>query len=157
MTSALSSRVAESELTVVDDLSLTEAKTREVRTILTALGVKRSALIVLSERDEQISRASRNLPEIRAVTTGGLCLLDVLKYRHVVVTRSAAEALTAQLTKAIGRGRKVSGGTESGAAVPMEESAAASAEAGTPSDVAVADAAGEVAAPEADADTKEQA
>ena len=161
MKSALSSRVAESALTVVDELALTAPKTREVRGILTALGVDRSALIVLAERDEAVARASRNLPEVRAVTPGGLCLLDVLKFRRIIMTRSAAEALTTQLTTAISRGRPVASAdgeadtaTTGGAAVPMEASAAAKAEAGAPADVAVADAAEEVAgtsAAEADA------
>ncbi len=168
MKSALSARVAESALTVVDELALTAPKTREVRGILTALGVNRSALIVLGERDEDVARASRNLPEVRAVTPGGLCLLDVMKYRRIIMTRSAAEALTTQLTTAIGRGRPVASSddpvassddaadatTTGGAAVPMEASAVANAEAGAPADVAVADAAEEVAstsAAEADA------
>lgn len=159
MKSALSSRVAESALTVIDGLELTAPKTREVRGILTALGVNRSALIVLGEPDEAVARASRNLPEVRTVTPGGLCLLDVLKFRKIILTKSAAEALTTQLTTPIGRGRPVAASdddadTSGGAAVPMEESAVANAEAGAPADVAVADAAEEVAstsAAEADA------
>ncbi len=161
MKSALSARVAEAALTVVDEIALTAPKTREVRGILTALGVNRSALIVLGERDEAMARASRNLPEVRAVTPGGLCLLDVLKFRKIILTKSAIEALTTQLTTAIGRGRPVAADddaadaeTASGAAVPMEETATAKAEAGAPADVAVADAAEEVAsesAAEADA------
>jgi 50S ribosomal protein L4 len=158
MKSALSARVAESALTVVDELALTAPKTREVRGILTALGVNRSALIVLGERDDAVARASRNLPEVRAVTPGGLNLLDVLKFRQIIVTKSAIEALTTQLTTAISRGRAVASSdvadadTTGGAAVPMQEKATAKAEAGEPADVAVADAAEEVAsasAPEA--------
>jgi large subunit ribosomal protein L4 len=161
MKSALSSRVADSTLTVVDDLALTAPKTREIRGILTALGVNRSALIVVGERDEAIARASRNLPEVRAVTPGGLCLLDVLKFRHLVLTKAAVEALTEQLTTAIGRGRPVTpddgaDSTTGGAAVEMESSAAVNAQAGASADVAVADAAEAVAstsAAEADAST----
>lgn len=158
MRSALSSRVAESALTVIDELALAAPKTREVRGILSALGVNRSALIVLGERDEAVARASRNLPEVRAVTPGGLCLLDVLKFRQIIMTKSAAEALTTQLTTAIGRGRPVPASdddeTSGGVAVPMEAAAIANAETGSPVDVAVADAAEEVAstsAAEADA------
>jgi large subunit ribosomal protein L4 len=161
MKSALSARVAESALTVVDELALTAPKTREVRGILTALGVNRSALIVLGERDEAVARASRNLPEVRAVTPVGLNLLDVLKFRQIIVTKSAIEALTTQLTTAISRGRAAASAddaaaeTTSGAAVPMEASAAAKAEAGAPADVAVADAAEEVASTSAaEADSK---
>jgi hypothetical protein len=165
MRSALSARVAESALTVVDDLALEAPKTREVRGVLSALGLTRGALIVVAEADEAMSRASHNLQDVRAVTPGSLNLLDVLKYRHLVMTKPAAEALTEQLLKKIGRGRPGAedqasnadaSGTEtaSGAAVPMEETAASKVEAGAPADVAVADAAEAVAsasAAEADA------
>jgi hypothetical protein len=163
MRSALSARLAESALTVVDDLALTAAKTREVRGVMTALGVARSALIVIAEADEAMTRASRNLPEVRAVTPGGLNLLDVLKYRHLILTRAAVEALTEQLLKKISRGKADADdsdeaeATESGAAVPMEEAATAKVEAGAPADVAEADAAEEVASTNAsDADSADE-
>ena len=160
MKSALSSRVAESAITVVDELALAAPKTREVRGILTALGVDRSALIVLAERDEAVARASRNLPEVRAVTPGGLSLLDVLKFRRIILTKSAAEALTTQLTTPISRGKAVAsdGAAEEPAAggpsAEMDRKAEAEAQAGAPADVAIADAAEAVAedsAAEADA------
>jgi len=185
MKSVLSARLAESNLTLVDDLALAAAKTREVRVALAALGVARSALIVIAETDEAMTRASRNLPEVRAVTPGGLSLLDVLKYRHLILTKTAAEALTAQLLKKISRGRPeapdedeadagtVDAGTakaetaeagtaeskteatdsgdaiQTGGARPMEHDAAARANAGESADVALADAAEDVAKPDA--------
>jgi large subunit ribosomal protein L4 len=156
MKSALSARLAESKLTVVDDLTLAAAKTREVRGALAALGVARSALIVIAEADEAMKRASANLPEVRAVTPGSLNLLDVLKYRHLIMTRPAVEALTEQLLKAIGRGRAAAADSderaaETGASVAMEEVAVANAEAGKPADVAVAEAAEDVASTSAPA------
>jgi large subunit ribosomal protein L4 len=158
MKSALSARVAESALTVVDDLALPAAKTREVRGVLMALGLNRGALIVIAERDEAMARASRNLPDVRAVTPGGLNLIDVMKYRHLVVTKQAVEALTTQLLTAIGRGRPIAADgepddavSENGAAVQMEEAAVVNAEDGASADVAVADAAEEVASGDAPA------
>jgi large subunit ribosomal protein L4 len=143
MKSALSARVAESALTVVDELALPAGKAKEVAGILQALGLQRGALIVIAETDEAVSRASRNLEDVRTVTPGGLNLLDVLKYKHVIMTKPAAEALTEQLLKQIGRGGEVA--VAESAAVPMEKSAAAKADAGAPADVAVADAAEQVA------------
>jgi large subunit ribosomal protein L4 len=155
MASALSARVAESALTVLDGLTLSEAKTREVRGVLSALELTRGALIVLPETNEVVKRASRNLQDVRVVTPGGLNLLDVLKFRHVIFTKDAADALTKQMLSAIGRGRPVAESAEetaSGAAVPMEQEAAAKAEAGAPADVAVADAAESVATPDEEKD-----
>jgi large subunit ribosomal protein L4 len=151
MASALSARVAESAVTVLDGLTFAEAKTREVRGLLSALDLSRGALIVLPETDEVVKRASRNMQDVRVVTPGGLNLLDVLKFRHVIFTKDAAEALTKQMLTAIGRGRPVASddeATESGAAVPMEEAAAANVDAGAPADVAEANAAETVAAPD---------
>jgi large subunit ribosomal protein L4 len=161
MKSALSARLADSTLTVVDDLTLAAAKTREVRTALSALGVARSALIVIAEANEDMKRASANLPEVRAVTPGSLNLLDVLKYRHLILTRPAVEALTEQLLKTVSRGRPVAAesderAAETGASVAMEEAAVANAEAGAPADVAVADAAEDVASPSASADSADE-
>ena len=152
MKSALSARVAESALTLVDELALPAAKTREVAGVLKALGLQRGALIVVAEADEAVSRASRNLEDVRTVTPGGLNLLDLLMYRHVIMTKPAVQALTAQLLKQIGRGGEVA--EVDSASVPMEEAAASKAEAGAPADVAVADAAAQVAS--TDEDLKEE-
>ena len=152
MRSALSARVAEQALTVLDELTLTAPKTREVNGILRALGLERGALIVLPERSEELCRASRNLQDVRAVTPGSLNLLDVLKYRHVVLTRPAAEALTQQLTAVLSRGRPVKDGTDGAApktATEMDDKIEEKASAGAPKDVAVADAAEAVATPAA--------
>lgn len=138
MKSALSARVAESALTVVDDLALATPKTREFAGVLSALGLANGALIVVAETDEGVTRASRNLPNVRAVTPGGLNLLDVLKYKHVVITRPAAEALTAQLLKEIGRGGSAAVEQVSVAAAGAGATADVAA-AGTPADVGSAD------------------
>jgi large subunit ribosomal protein L4 len=102
MRSALSARVAEEALTVVDELRVPSPKTKEMTSILRALGLERGALIVVPERDDDVYRAASNLERVRTVTPGGLNLLDVLNYRHVVLTRSAAEMLTQLVLKASG-------------------------------------------------------
>jgi large subunit ribosomal protein L4 len=94
MRSALSARLAEEALTVLDRLEIPAPKTREMVGVLRALGLQGGALIVLPDRDEVVARASANIEGVRAVTPGGLNLLDVLNFRHVVLTRPAVEALT---------------------------------------------------------------
>ena len=129
---------------------MTAAKTREVRGILGALGLERGALIVLPEGNADIKRATGNLQNVRAVAPGSLCLLDVLKYRHLIVTRPAAEALTTQLLAEVRRGRSIHKSPQTSAEEPtveMERAVDQATAAGTPADVAVADAAEQVAAP----------
>ncbi len=94
MRSALSARLAEAALSVVDELAVAAPRTREMVGLLRALGLSSGALIVVPERDEALARASANLEGVRTVTPGGLCLLDVLNFKHVVLTRSAADSIT---------------------------------------------------------------
>jgi large subunit ribosomal protein L4 len=162
MRSALSSKVSDQEVTVIDELALSAPKTREVRGILGALGLDRGALIVLPERDADMLRASRNLQNVRAVTPGSLNLLDVLKYRHLVLTRPAVDALTAQLTAEVLRGRparpaKLADEIDVSQAAPqtaepqptvdMDRVVDEETQAGAPADVAMADAAEKIAEP----------
>jgi large subunit ribosomal protein L4 len=153
MRSALSARVAEQALTVVDELTVPAPKTKEVRGILQALGLDRGALIVLPEHDEAVTSGARNLCDVRTVTPGSLCLLDVLKYRHLVLTRPAAEALTTQLLAEIRRGGRRGGGASEAAApqttVQMDNAIEEARQTGTPQDVAVAEGAEQVATPAA--------
>jgi hypothetical protein len=145
--------LAEEALTVVDELTIPAPKTREMRGVLEALGLASGVLIVVPERDETVTRASANLEGVRAVTPGGLNLLDVLNFRHVLLTRSAAQAVTELALNGAGpRGRRGARGVDTGSeevtgapTVEMDEVALKSA---APADLALADAAEEVAQPE---------
>jgi hypothetical protein len=90
-----------------------------------------------------VARASRNLDDVRTVTPGGLNLLDVLKFRNLVLTRGAAETLTRTLTTPISRKKTVArDGADAASAEPsvvMDETATRERDAGTPGDVALAD------------------
>jgi len=97
MRSALSARAQEAAITVVDSLAFETPKTREMVGFLTALGVEKGALIVLSERDESVVRTSANVPGVRAITPVGLCLLDILNYPRLILTPESVEAITKSL------------------------------------------------------------
>ena len=144
MCSALSARLADDTLIVLDELQFEAAKTKEMRGLLEALGLERGALIVLAERNESVTRAARNLQDVRTVTPGGLNLIDVLKYRNLILVRDAAESLAQSLTTPITRGRRgldklPVAGVGAGADLVADDAAMAEERAGTPADVAVAD------------------
>jgi large subunit ribosomal protein L4 len=141
MCSALSARAADDTLIVLDELVLPAAKTREMRAVMQALGVDRSALIVVPEKDEAVYRAASNLDNVRTVTPGGLNLIDVLKFRNLILTRGAAEVLVLKLTTPIVRGssKRSADGAGQEPSVVMDETATSERDAGTPGDVAVAD------------------
>jgi len=101
MRSALSAKVDDEALVVVDDWQLPEAKTKEMIRALEALDVIGGALVVVAERDQHVERASSNMPKVRAVTPSTLNLLDVLKADHLIFTPAAAEAVTQQLLRPV--------------------------------------------------------
>jgi large subunit ribosomal protein L4 len=100
---ALSQRLAEGAVTVVDELALDAIKTRELVARLQSLGVgDRSVLIVTAGPDERVERSARNLPWASALRAEGLNVYDVLRHSHLVLTRAAVEAVQQRLSGAGG-------------------------------------------------------
>jgi len=97
MRSALSAKVQDGELVIVDQLTLPAARTREMAAVLARLGTADSALIVLGSADEAAKRAAANLPKIRTALPGSTNLLDVLNHHWLLMTVEAVEALTRTL------------------------------------------------------------
>ena len=86
--SALSSRVAEEKIYVVDSLSFDEIKTKKMAAVLDSLKVEK-ALVVLDKKDENVILSARNLPEVRTVMSNGINVYDILKYGSRVITKDA--------------------------------------------------------------------
>lgn len=87
--SALSSRVQDGDLIVIEEIRLPQPKTKEVVKLLKSLDVTRSALLVLPERDELIERAARNLPEVGIALASELNAYDILAFDKVIITKDA--------------------------------------------------------------------
>ena len=87
--SALSSKVASDKLVVLDALELSAAKTKEMVKVLNAMNVKK-ALIVLSEKDEIVERAARNIPNVKTTLVGTLNVYEILKYDTLILTKDSA-------------------------------------------------------------------
>jgi large subunit ribosomal protein L4 len=95
--SALSHRVAEGDLTVVDSLSVDGYKTREVVAILEALSLGGTGvLIVIAEADEMLQRSARNLQGVTVQLAAGLNTYDVLRHAKLLATQDAISALEAR-------------------------------------------------------------
>ena len=86
--SALSSRVAEEKIYVVDSLSFDEIKTKKMTAVLDSLKVEK-ALVVLDKKDENVILSARNLPEVRTVMSNSINVYDILKYGSLVITKEA--------------------------------------------------------------------
>ncbi|QDP38886.1 50S ribosomal protein L4 [Radiobacillus deserti] len=89
--SALSSKVNEESLFVLDNLSIEAPKTKEVKAILAGLNVDSKALIVTLEKDEVVARSANNLPGVKVLTVSEVNVLDLLTHDKLILTKEAAE------------------------------------------------------------------
>jgi len=92
--SALSTKVADGHLIVVEDVKLSAPKTKEMVAFLGALPVESSALVLLPSLDEEILRASRNLPAVKVLQASFLNVADLMDYDYVVLPEATVEAIT---------------------------------------------------------------
>ena len=98
--SALSVKAAEAGLVLVDEIKLEEARTRLMSEALIRLVGDASALVVLSEKDQDydtLMRSTINMPDAKVLLAGYLNIRDLLGYDKLVMPLKALDALTAQL------------------------------------------------------------
>lgn len=88
MKSALSSKVVENEIVVLDSLTLDAPKTKVVANMLNALNAKK-ALIVVAEKDENAYKSARNIENVSILPVNCLNVYDVLKYEKFIITKDA--------------------------------------------------------------------
>ncbi|MBQ4341876.1 MAG: 50S ribosomal protein L4 [Clostridia bacterium] len=92
LASALSSKVADEKIIVVDSLELNEMKTREMAKALTALNAVKP-LIVIPENDEKVVKAARNIEGVEVSFVGTLNTYEILKHDTLVITQGAASKI----------------------------------------------------------------
>lgn len=90
--SALTSRVQESKLFVLDELSLSEIKTKAMKNVLDSLNVNK-ALVVTKDVDNNVVLSARNLPGVKTAHTSTINVYDILKYNTLVLTKDAVAAI----------------------------------------------------------------
>lgn len=87
--SALSQKVIDSELTVLDNLALTAPKTKDMVKILANLDANRKTLIVMDEVCENVALSARNIPGVKVIESTGLNVYDILDCTKLVMTEKA--------------------------------------------------------------------
>ena len=87
--SALSSKVMENEIVVVDKIALEEYKTKAVIEMLKNLNVNGKALIVMPEVDSKVIKSAANIPGVKTTLVGTLNVYDILNYDMFVVSQDA--------------------------------------------------------------------
>lgn len=91
--SALSEKIRQNEVTVIDNLELKEVKTKEVAAILKALNLNKTTLIVTAEKDELVLRASGNLEKVEVTTADFINVYEVVKNNDCLFTKAAIEKI----------------------------------------------------------------
>ena len=91
MKSALTSKVVESEMIVVDNIELAEAKTKNVVAMLKALGAEKKALIVTADANEMIVRASNNIQGVKTAFIGSMNVVDILDCDKMIIAQDAVK------------------------------------------------------------------
>ena len=89
--SALTSRVQENKLIVLDELKFDAIKTKNMKAVLDALNVQK-ALVVLDD-DQNVVLSARNIADVKTAFTNTINVFDILKYNTVVLTKAAVEAI----------------------------------------------------------------
>ena len=90
--SALTSRVNDNKLIVLDELKFEEIKTKKMQAVLDSLKVSK-ALVVLNENDANVVMSARNIPDVKTALTNTINVYDILKYNTVVVTKAAVATI----------------------------------------------------------------
>ena len=91
--SAMTSRLNDGDIIVVDQLALTEGKTKQMVKVLKAFNADKKSLVVLPERDENIVRATGNLQEAKTIYVNTLNVYEILNADKLVITKAALQAV----------------------------------------------------------------
>ena len=90
--SALTSKVQDNKLAVVDSLALAGVKTKEMQKVLTNLKAEK-ALVITADNDQNVVLSARNIADVETATPATINTYDVMKHNTVVVTKDAVASI----------------------------------------------------------------
>jgi len=93
MLSALTSKVVENEMIVLDALELDAPKTKDIVKMLTALKADKKTLIITAESNENVYKSARNIEGIAIIPVNNINVYDLLKYNNLVITKDAVSMI----------------------------------------------------------------
>jgi large subunit ribosomal protein L4 len=89
--SALSSKVIDNSILVLDQLNLNAPKTKDIVSLLKNLKADRRALVVTEDFNENVALSARNIPGVKCVSATGISVLDVMLHDKLIITKEAVE------------------------------------------------------------------
>lgn len=93
MKSALSSKVAENEMIVLDELTLEAPKTKDMINILSNVNAGKKVLIVTAEKNDNVVRSASNIPGVRTAVVTSMSVYDIINHTNFVITKDAINKL----------------------------------------------------------------
>jgi large subunit ribosomal protein L4 len=90
---AITSKVSENRLVLIDKLDLAEPKTKLVSGMLETLGVQENALILIKAASKNLTLAARNIPSVKVLRMDNINVYDLLKYRYLITTQDVLNAM----------------------------------------------------------------
>lgn len=91
--SALSSKVSENNMIVLDEINFSEIKTKNMVEVLKNLNLDTTALIVLGDKNENVVRSAKNIPNVKTAYVNTINVYDIVKYKKFIVTEEAAHKI----------------------------------------------------------------
>jgi large subunit ribosomal protein L4 len=91
--SALSTKVVENEIVVLDALAFEAPKTKEMISVLGALNITSKALVVTAEENTTVELSTRNIPGVKVLSVAQLNVLDLLDATKLVITQDAVKKI----------------------------------------------------------------
>ena len=93
MKSALSSKVAENEIIVVDELKFDAPKTKDMINFLKAVNAEKKALIITAEKDENVVKSASNIPGVRTALATTMNVYEIVNHTSFIVTEEAVKLI----------------------------------------------------------------
>ncbi len=93
MKSALSSKVEEKEIIVLDSLKMDEPKTKEMLKVLGNVNAAKKALIITDIKDDNVVRSAANIPGVKTTMVGEMNVYDIVNHTSLIVTRDAVNRI----------------------------------------------------------------
>ena len=90
--SALTSKVLDNKLIVLDNLALSEVKTKEMQRVLNNLKAEK-ALVVIAGEDKNVALSARNITDVQTETAANINVYDVMRHQTVVMTKDAVASI----------------------------------------------------------------
>jgi large subunit ribosomal protein L4 len=91
--SALTVKAQDEQIVVLDNLDMDAPRTREMVSLIERLGLEGSVLIMLPEKNENVERSARNLPDVKTLRANYLNVRDLLGYDYVLVPQGSLEVI----------------------------------------------------------------